>query len=463
MFENLSEKLQDIFRKLRGKGKLTEENIQDALREVRRALLEADVNLMVVKNFINRVKIKALGQEVLKSITPGQQFIKIVHDEMVELLGGVESPITFSSIPPTIIMLVGLQGSGKTTTIAKLGIYLRKQGRRPLLVAADIYRPAAIKQLEILGKQVNLPVFSMENTDPVTITQKSIENAKEHGYDCILIDTAGRLHIDEKLMEELVQIKQRVDPKEILLVVDAMIGQDAVKMSETFNSHLNISGIIMSKLDGDTRGGAALSVKEVTGKPIKFITTGEKLDALDFFHPDRIATRILGMGDILTLVEKAQETIDMESARALEQKLRKSEFTLQDFMVQLKQVKKIGSLEQILGMIPGLSGKLKRDEIDESELQLKKIEAIINSMTPKERDKPEIIDSSRKSRIAKGSGTTVQEVNKLLKQFNQMKKLIKSFTNSGMFDFGMVSGKKGKKHLKAMKSMLDSQMKNIPF
>jgi signal recognition particle subunit SRP54 len=451
MFENLSEKLQETFRKISGQGRISEDNITEAIRDVRRALLEADVNLKVVKEFINNVKEKSIGQEVIKSISPAQQFIKIINDELIDMMGGEHQGLTIADKSPTIYMIVGLQGSGKTTTSAKLALNLRKQGKRPMLVAADIYRPAAIKQLEVLGKSVNIPVFNLGQIDPVEITTKAIAFAKDNGHDFIILDTAGRLHIDVELMAELVKVKNTAKPSEILLVVDSMIGQDAVKMSETFNEYLDISGVIITKLDGDTRGGAALSVKQVTGKPIKFMTLGEKLDAIEPFHPERIASRILGMGDVLSLIEKAQANIDEKEARELEKKLRKSEFTLEDFLNQMKQMKKLGSLEQLIGMIPGIGGKLKSEEITEGENQMKKIEAIIYSMTPGERRNPAVINVSRKSRIARGSGTSVPEVNKLLKQFAEMQKMIKSMSDFGLFSGG--KGKKGKKMQKLMQNM----------
>lgn len=459
MFESLSERLQDAFRLISGKGRISEENISDAIREVRRALLEADVNLKVVKEFINNVKEKSVGQDVLKSISPGQQFIKIVSDELIDMMGGENQGLTISEKSPTIYMVVGLQGSGKTTTSAKLAQSLKKQGKRPLLVAADIYRPAAIKQLEVLGKQVTIPVFTLGTINPVEIATKAVTFAKENGHDFIILDTAGRLHIDLELMNELVKIKEVSKPSEILLVVDSMIGQDAVKMSETFNEYLDISGVIITKLDGDTRGGAALSVKSVTGKPVKFMTTGEKLDAIEPFHPERIASRILGMGDVLSLIEKAQANIDEKEAKELEKKLRKSEFTLEDFLVQMKQMKKLGSLEQLIKMLPGIGGKINSSEIAEGEKQMKRIEAMIYSMTKEERNDPNIINISRKSRIARGSGTSVPEINKLLKQFAEMRKLIKGMSDMGLFSGGM--GKKGKKLQKMMKNF-EHQMGPMP-
>jgi signal recognition particle subunit SRP54 len=459
MFESLSEKLQDVFRNISGKGKITEENISDAIREVRKALLEADVNLKVVKDFISKVKEQALGQEVLKSISPGQQFIKIINDALIEMMGGENQSLAISPTSPTVYMMVGLQGAGKTTTSAKIALNLRKKGRRPMLVAADIYRPAAIKQLEVLGKQINIPVLNLGQIDPVEITKKAFEYAKQHGHDFIILDTAGRLHIDVELMQELVRVKEVAKPHEVLLVVDSMIGQDAVKMSETFDEYLGITGVVITKLDGDTRGGAALSVKAVTGKPIKFMGEGEKLDALEPFHPERIASRILGMGDVLSLIEKAQASITEKEAKDLEMKLRKSEFTLEDFLGQMKQMKRLGSLEQIIGMLPGLGGKLNPEELAEGEKQMKKIESIIYSMTAEERRNPDIINVSRKSRIARGCGSDVQEINKLLKQFGEMRKMIKGLSDLGLFGGGG-KGKQGKKFQKLMDTMGKQMAKN---
>lgn len=442
-FEGLSDRLQDIFKKLRGKGKISEEDVKLAMREVRLALLEADVNFKVVKDFVERVRLRAVGQEVLQSLTPGQQIIKIVHDEMTDLMGGAESKLSVSSKPPTVYMAVGLQGAGKTTSVAKLGRNLVKQGRRPLLVAGDIYRPAAIKQLQVLGEQVGIPVFSMGQNNPVDIAKASLEFAHSHNRDIIILDTAGRLHVNEELMDELKQIKSAVSPDEILLVVDAMTGQDAVNVAESFNQQLSLTGVILTKLDGDTRGGAALSVKAVTGCPIKFVGMGEKLDALEPFYPDRMASRILGMGDILSLVEKAQANIDQKKAREMEQKIRKQEFTLEDFLEQMQQVRKMGPLEDLLGMIPGMGKQMKslKGEFDEKEIF--RIEAIIKSMTLAERRDTSILNGSRKKRIAKGSGTRVQEVNRLLKQFEESRKLMKQFAD--------LAGKKGKKGLPPMK------------
>jgi signal recognition particle subunit SRP54 len=442
-FEGLSDRLQDILKKLRGKGKISEEDVKTAMREVRMALLEADVNFKVVKDFTNKVRERAVGTEVLQSITPGQQIVKIVHDEMTELMGGSESKLSFSSRPPTVIMTVGLQGAGKTTTTAKLARNMIKSGHRPLLAACDIYRPAAIKQLQVLGEQVGVPVFSMGQESPVNIARGAVEYSKTNNRDVIILDTAGRLHINDELMDELVQLKTAVEPDEILLVVDAMTGQDAVNIAESFNEKLGLTGLILTKLDGDTRGGAALSVKAVTGCPIKFVGVGEKIDALETFFPDRMASRILGMGDILSLVEKAQATFDGEKAREMERKIRSQEFTLEDFMEQMQQVKSMGPLEDLLGMIPGVGKQLKgmQGEIDEKELL--HVEAIIQSMTVAERRDPSILNGSRKKRIARGSGTRVQDVNRLLKQFEETRKMMKQFTD--------MTGKKGKKGMPSMK------------
>ena len=424
MFAELSDKLELILKKLRGQGKLTESNIKEALKEVKRALLEADVNYKVVKDFITRVESKSIGQEVLKSITPGQQMIKIVYDELTQLLGKDNSGMKFSSSGPTVWILVGLQGSGKTTACGKLASYYRKKGKAPLLVAADVQRPAAVEQLKILGKSLSLPVFSSKD-NPVRICQAGVAKTREEGLDLAIIDTAGRLHIDEELMEELSSIKKEVIPQEIILVVDAMTGQDAVNIALSFEQKLGIDGIFLTKLDGDARGGAALSLKEVTGKPIKFAGTGEKLDAIEIFYPDRMASRILGMGDVVTLVEKAQEAISQEEAIKLEKKLRQEAFTFKDFYAQLQQLKKMGSLDSIVNLIPGVSGALKGISFEDKALT--RIESIINSMTEQERLKPQIIDGSRKRRIAQGSGTDLQEVNRLLKQFYMMQKMIKDF------------------------------------
>jgi signal recognition particle subunit SRP54 len=440
VFEGLADKLQGTFKKLRGRGKLSEADINEAMREVRMALLEADVNFKVVKDFIAKIKEKALGQEVMQSLTPAQFVVKIVNDELTALMGGTQSRITVSSRPPTIIMLVGLQGAGKTTTAGKLAHLLKKQSKRPLLVAADIYRPAAIKQLQVLGGQLDIPVFTMEDCkDVVLIAQKAIEYANSYARDTVIIDTAGRLHINEDLMQELKSIKTTVKPHEILLVVDAMTGQDSVTVAESFNKDLGLDGVILTKLDGDARGGAALSIKAVTGCPIKFTGIGEKLDALEIFHPDRMASRILGMGDVLSLIEKAGTSIDLEQAKEMEKKLRKDDFNLDDFLSQLQQVRKLGPLDQILGMLPGMGDlkKLKDVEIDEKELT--RTEAIIHSMTKKERRDASLINGSRRKRIALGSGTRVQDVNKLLKQFAEAKKMMKRFQDmqkSGKKSFG---------------------------
>jgi signal recognition particle subunit SRP54 len=427
MFANLAERLQETFKKLKGKGRLTESDVNEALREVRLALLEADVNFKVVKDFITKIKERAVGQELLTSLNPAQHVIKIVHEELTALMGGANSKINLASKPPTIVMMVGLNGAGKTTTSAKLANLLRKQGRRPLLVAADVYRPAAVKQLEVLGGQLSIPVFTMpDQKDPVVIAQTAVDSALTSGRDIVIIDTAGRQEVNEDLMAELENMKDTVKPHEILLVVDAMTGQAAVNVAETFDSRLGLEGVVLTKLDGDTRGGAALSVRSVTGKPIKFVGLGEKLDTLEPFHPERMAERILGMGDMLTLIEKAQENFNADQMAIMQKKIRNMEFTLEDFLDQMNQVKKLGPLEQIVGMIPGLSGakKLKDLKLDEKELAF--IEAIIKSMTPAERNEPDrIINGSRKKRIAQGSGATVQDVNRLLKQFEQTKKMMK--------------------------------------
>jgi signal recognition particle subunit SRP54 len=427
MFANLAERLQDTFKKMRGKGRLTEADVNEALREVRLALLEADVNFKVVKNFVARIKERAVGQELLSSLNPAQHVIKIVHDELTTLMGGSNSKINLAPKPPTVIMMVGLNGAGKTTTSAKLANLLRKQGRRPLLVAADVYRPAAIKQLQVLGEQLKIQVFAREEQqDPVAIGRAAVEKAAVGGFDIVIIDTAGRQEVNEELMAELEAMNSALQPHEILLVVDAMTDQTAVNVAETFNRRLELDGVVLTKLDGDTRGGAALSVRSVTGKPIKFAGVGEKLDALEPFHPDRMAERILGMGDMLTLIEKAQENFDAGQMARMQKKIRSMEFTLDDFLEQISHVKKMGPLEQVLGMIPGLGGlkKLKDIQVDEKELVY--VEAIIRSMTPDERQEPErVLNGSRKRRIARGSGTSVQEVNRLLKQFEQTKKMMR--------------------------------------
>ena len=431
VFEGLADKLQDTFKRLKSKGKLTEKDVTEAMREVKLALLEADVNFKVVKDFVNKVKERSVGVEVLESLTPGQQVIKIVNEELTDLMGKAQSKINFSSKPPTIIMLVGLQGAGKTTTTGKLAGMLKKQGKRPLLIAGDIYRPAAIKQLQVVGEKVGVPVFTMgDKQSPVDIAKAGIDHSTNHGNDVILIDTAGRLHIDEDLMGELQNIKTSVKPHEILLVVDSMTGQDAVNVAEHFNEKLGIDGVILTKLDGDTRGGAALSVRAVTNKPIKFAGLGEKLDDLEPFHPDRMASRILGMGDMLSLIEKAQENFDAKKAKELENKIKNQQFTFDDFLDQLEQVQQMGSISQILEMIPGMGGKqLKGLDVDEKELVY--VKAIIQSMTKNERENPSIINGSRRKRIATGSGTSVQQVNKLLKQFDQTRKMMKQFADMG--------------------------------
>ncbi|WP_202079877.1 signal recognition particle protein [Caldalkalibacillus salinus] len=428
-FEGLADRLQETLKKIRGKGKVTEDDVKQMMREVRIALLEADVNFKVVKDFINRVKERAVGQEVLKSLTPGQQVIKVVNEELTALMGGEQSKIAVANKPPTVVMMVGLQGAGKTTSTGKLAKHLVSQNRKPLLVAGDIYRPAAIKQLQVLGEQLDLPVFSLgDQVSPVEIAKQAIAKAKEEHHDYVLIDTAGRLHVDEALMDELNQVKSAVNPDEILLVVDSMTGQDAVNVAESFNEQLELTGVVLTKLDGDTRGGAALSVKAVTGKSIKFAGMGEKLDALEPFHPERMASRILGMGDVLTLIEKAQTTVNEEKAAELERKMRTMEFTLDDFLEQLDQVKNMGPLDEILGMMPGANKikGLKNMKVDDKALG--KVEAVVRSMTKAEKQKPEIINASRKKRIAQGSGTSVQEVNRLLKQFQDMKKMMKQMT-----------------------------------
>lgn len=426
-FEGLAGKLQETLKKLRGAGKLNEKDIKDAMREVRMALLEADVNFKVAKDFVNKVTEKAVGQEILESLTPGQQVVKVVNDELTELMGSTQSKLAFSSKPPTVFMMVGLQGAGKTTHTGKLGLMLKKQGKNPLFVACDIYRPAAIKQLQVVGQQVGVEVFTMgDGISPVDIAKAGIEHANRNGKDVVIIDTAGRLHIDEALMDELENIKKNVRPTEILLVVDSMTGQDAVNVAESFNEKLGIDGVILTKLDGDTRGGAALSVKAVTGKPIKFAGMGEKMDDLEPFYPDRMASRILGMGDVLTLIEKAQSAMDEKKAMELEKKIRTQSFTFEDFLDQLQQMKKMGPLNQLMDMIPGMnSSKMKGLQIDDKELA--RTEAIIHSMTKKERTNPDVINASRRKRIAAGSGTTIQDVNKLLKNFEQTKKMMKQF------------------------------------
>ena len=428
-FEGLSSRLQEITKKMKGEARITESNMKEMLREVKLALLEADVNYKIVKEFINNVQEKALGQEVMKSLKPGEQVVKIVRDELVELLGGTESKINISPNPPTVIMLVGLQGSGKTTTAGKLANLLRKQGKKPLLVACDVYRPAAIKQLQVVGGQLNIPVYSEEGSkDVIGIAKRATSEAISKLNDVVILDTAGRLHVDEELMEELKNIKASVKPHEILLVVDAMTGQDAVNVAADFNEKVGIDGVILTKLDGDTRGGAALSVKKVTGAPIKFAGVGEKLSELEVFHPDRMASRILGMGDVLSIIEKAEESLNLEEAEKLEQQLRKDKFDLNDYLAQLKQVKKMGSFSSILKMIPGMN-KLKDINIDDKEFD--KIEAMINSMSAEERANPKILNGSRRKRIAMGSGRQVSEINRFMESFEMTQKMMKQMKNKG--------------------------------
>jgi signal recognition particle subunit SRP54 len=426
MFEALTQRLEGIFDRLRGAGRLTEENIQEALREVRVALLEADVNFKVVKSFVERVRDRAVGQDVLRSLTPGQQVVKVVHAELVSLLGEAAHRLSMASRPPTVIMLIGLQGSGKTTSVAKLGRHFQREGFRPLLVAADIYRPAAIDQLRVLGAELGIPVHGAEGRRPVELAREAVEQAAQQGLNPVIVDTAGRLHIDEAMVEELKLLRREVTPHHVLLVVDAMTGQDAVTMAERFNAQVGYDGVILTKLDGDARGGAALSIRAVTGKPIVFCGVGERTDALDPFHPDRMASRILGMGDVLSLVEKAQASVDAEKAEELAKKLREDSFTLEDFAEQLRQLRKMGPLDQIMDMVPFFKGaKLGADELDGESRQLKRFEAIIGSMTPEERRTPAIINGDRRQRIARGSGTSVSDVNRLLKQHAQLRKMMK--------------------------------------
>ena len=428
-FESLSQKLTSAFKKLRGKGKLSEEDIKLAMREVRIALLEADVNMLVAKDFIKTVSARATGAEVMESLTPAQQVIKIVNEELTALMGSENSRVKFANKGPTIIMMCGLQGAGKTTHTAKLAKMYLKQGRRPLVAALDIYRPAAIEQLEIVAKQANVPVFQMGKTDPVIVAKNAYNHAKDYGNDILILDTAGRLHIDQQLMEELTNIKAEVPVSETLLVIDAMAGQDSVNVAKQFNETIGLDGVIITKMDGDTRGGAALSVKAVTGKPIKFVGTGEKLDDLEAFHPDRMASRILGMGDVLTLIEKAQDQVDQKAAEETAKKMMQNKFDMNDMLEQFRQVKKMGGISSMLSMMPG-GASISADDEEKAEKELKRIEAIIQSMTKKEREKPSIIDAKRKRRIARGSGTSVQEVNKLLRQFEQMQKMMKQFTKN---------------------------------
>ena len=433
LFSGLSEKLNHIFSKLTKHGKLTELEIKTAMREVRIALLEADVNISVVKSFVARVSERAVGQEILKSLSPTQQVIKIVNEELIELMGSSNSKLAVSSTPPTVIMMAGLQGAGKTTLVGKLGLNLKKQGKKPLLVACDVYRPAAINQLKVVGEKAGCTVFEKGQGNPVKIAKEGVKFAKSMGYDTVIIDTAGRLQIDEELMKELEDIKAEVMPSEILLVVDSMTGQVAVEVADTFNRRLEVTGLVLTKLDGDTRGGATLSMKAVTGKPIKFCSVGEKLGDLEPFYPDRMANRILGMGDVLSLIEKAQEAVSEEQARKMEEKFRKNSFTLDDFLTQFETMNKMGGIRDVLAMLPGMGGKLKIREEDIDEKKMLSMKAVIQSMTMKERENPSIINSSRKNRIAKGSGTSVQEVNRVLKQFEQTKLMMKQMKNNKMF------------------------------
>ena len=430
MFESLTQKLEAAFKKLRGQGKITPQNVEESLREVRRALLDADVNYKVAKQFVDDVQKRALGQQVLDSITPGQLIVKIIHDEMVNLLGGTKAEVAYSQTPPTVILIAGLQGSGKTTFAGKLANLLKSKGRLPLLVAADIHRPAAIDQLQMLGKQIDVPVYVDRAASALKIADDAIEFARKNIRDTVIVDTAGRMHVDEEMMNEVAAVRDRIQPHEILFVVDAMTGQDAVNTAKAFHDRLNFDGVVLTKLDGDSRGGAALSIRSVVQTPIKFIGVGEKLDALEPFHPDRIASRILGMGDIVTLVEKAQETIDQEKAVRLEEKLRKAQFTFEDFLDQLREIKKMGPLSQVVSMIPGMNRLPANASVDDRELV--RVEAIIQSMTREERLRPSVLNGSRRRRISQGSGTTIQEVNRLLKQFEDMQKMMKKISKSGM-------------------------------
>ncbi len=431
MFESLTDRLNNAFKKFRNKGKLTEADVKEGMREIKIALLEADVNFKVVKEFIKTVSERAVGSDALESITAPQQIVKIVNEELTALMGGTNSKLVISPKPPTVVMMAGLQGAGKTTHTGKLALMYKKQGKRPLLAACDVYRPAAIRQLQVVGEQVGVPVFTIEDCkDPVRIAREALEHARRHGHDMLFIDTAGRLHVDEDLMRELREIRDTVEPTEVLFVVDAMTGQDAVNAAEAFNSQIDLTGVILTKLDGDTRGGAALSVRQVTGKPIKFIGTGEKLDALEPFYPDRMASRILGMGDVLSLIEKAEANYDEQKAKELERKLREQKFTLTDYLDQFASIRKMGSLDQLVGMIPGVDqNALKGANVDEKAID--RMEAVILSMTPHERDNPDVINASRKKRIAAGSGTTVEEVNKLLKQYDATNKLMRQLQNGG--------------------------------
>lgn len=450
MFQSLTERLNGAFKKFRNKGKLTEADVKEGMREIKLALLEADVNFKVVKEFISTVSERAVGTDVLESITAPQQIVKIVNEELTKLMGGSNSKLVISPKPPTVIMMTGLQGAGKTTHTGKLALMYKKQGRRPLLAACDVYRPAAIKQLQVVGQSIDVPVFTIDDCkDPVKIAKEALTHAVRHGHDMLFIDTAGRLHVDEDLMEELSNIKNEVSPAEILFVVDAMTGQDAVNAAQSFNEKIDITGVILTKLDGDTRGGAALSVRHVTGKPIKFIGTGEKLDALEPFHPDRMASRILGMGDVLSLIEKAEQSFDEQKAKELERKLREQKFTLTDYLDQFDSIRNMGSLDQLVGMIPGVDASaLKNANVDEKAID--RMEAIIFSMTQYERDNPSEINASRKKRIAAGSGVTVEEVNKLLKQYDATNKMMKQFTNKNASFPGIGGKMMGKRISKAM-------------
>ena len=453
-FEGLSDKLSAVFKKLKNKGKLSESDVKAAMREVRLALLEADVNYKVAKDFVAKVSERAVGSGVLESLTPAQQVIKIVNEELTALMGESNARINFSSKIPTVIMMVGLQGSGKTTHSGKLALHFKKMGKRPLLVACDVYRPAAIDQLKVVGSQIDVPVFEMGQIDPCEIAKKAISHAKDYGNDIVILDTAGRLHIDTELMDELLRLKEQFTPEEILLVIDSMTGQDAVNVAKSFNEKLGITGVILTKLDGDTRGGAALSVRAVTGAPIKFTGTGEKLTDLEPFYPDRMASRILGMGDVLTLIEKAEEQLDAKKAEEMAKKLGENSFDMNDLLEQMKQVRKMGSLSQIVSMLPGAKKKLSDEEAEQGEKQLVRTEAIINSMTKKERAKPSIISAQRKRRIAAGSGTKVEDVNRLLKQFEQMQKMMKQLSGNG---------KQGKKMRQMLSQMQSGGNMGMPF
>ncbi|MDO5126108.1 MAG: signal recognition particle protein [Ruminococcus sp.] len=455
-FEGLSEKLNGVFKRLKSRGKLNEADVKEAMREVKMALLEADVSYKVVKEFIAKVTARAVGEEVLKSLTPGQQVIKIVNEELIKLMGEANSKINFPNRPPCVVMMCGLQGSGKTTHAAKLAKHFKSQGKRPLLVACDVYRPAAIDQLRIVGEKAEVPVFEMGQIDPRKIAKEGIKHAKDYGNDLVILDTAGRLHIDEELMNELKDIKKLAEPNEIMLVVDAMIGQDAVKVASSFDEALGIDSVILTKLDSDTRGGAALSVLSVTGKPIKFVGMGEKLDEFEAFHPERMASRILGMGDMLTLIEKATSTVDAKDAEKLARKVKEKGFDLNDLLEQMKQIQKMGSMRSLIRMLPGV-GNINDDQLEQGEVKLKKTEAMINSMTIKEREKPSIIDPKRKRRIAAGSGTNVSDVNELLKQFEQMQKMMKQFGFTGK------GSKKGLKNRAALLKGLGGGMGGFPM